>query len=113
MTRLVDLDAISLPDLRQIVSARAMQEDPDVPRAPAPPVVVEDPETAAAWERLCQERSDRDPASREREVAHVRPGIIPSDDRARWQILIATKIGARTLFTPQALESWLAAGAVQ
>jgi hypothetical protein len=27
--------------------------------------------------------------------------------------LIATKIGARTLFTPQALEAWLAAGAVQ
>jgi hypothetical protein len=26
---------------------------------------------------------------------------------------IATKIGARTLFTPQALEAWLAAGAVQ
>jgi hypothetical protein len=27
--------------------------------------------------------------------------------------LIVTKIGARTLFTPQALENWLAAGAVQ
>jgi hypothetical protein len=111
MTHLVDLHEMTPADLRELASTRAILEDLDAPRAPEPPVVVEDPETASAWERLCQERSDRDPASREREVAHVRPGIIPSDDRARWQILIATKIGTRTLFTPQALESWLAGGA--
>ena len=111
MAGLVDIDALSLSELREVVSARAMLEDLDAPRAPAPPIVVEDPETVASWERHNPERSDRDPGSRGREVAHLRPGIIPSDNRARWQRLIAAKLGARTLFTPQALENWLAGGA--
>jgi hypothetical protein len=111
MAGLVDIDALSPSDLREIVSARVVLEDEDAPRARKPPIVVEGPGTAAAGERQNPERSDRDPGSREGEVAHVPLGIIPSDDRARWQILIATKIGARTLFTSQALESWLAGGA--
>jgi hypothetical protein len=39
-------------NLAELVSAKRALEDPDAPRAPAPPVVIEDPESAAAFEAL-------------------------------------------------------------
>ncbi len=52
MTALLDPDAMTSADFRELASAKAMQEDRDAPRAPLPPIVVEDQETADAWERL-------------------------------------------------------------
>jgi hypothetical protein len=66
MTALLDLDAMTSADLRELASAKAMREDPNARRAPEPPVVVEDPETAAAWERRCQERSNREARAQRR-----------------------------------------------
>lgn len=58
---------LAVADMEHILSAKRMKEDPDAPRAPEPPVVVEDPETAAYFAALS---AGRDPSSRHLQVAH-------------------------------------------
>jgi putative DNA primase/helicase len=41
-----------LRDMAEVVSAKRALEDPDAPRAPEPSVILEDPDTAAAFEAL-------------------------------------------------------------
>jgi hypothetical protein len=95
MTRPVDIDELTLSELREIVSARATLEDLDAPRAPELPVVVEDPETAAACERR-QMTSDRGAGNREKWLNQNEP-----EDRAggrqadRRHVLSARRGGCR------------------
>jgi hypothetical protein len=58
---------VGVSDLRELVSAKTMLEDANAPRAPEPPVVREDPETAAAIEALW---AARQPITRQLKVAH-------------------------------------------
>ena len=96
MIDLDDLSAIPLSDLREIVSARAMLDDPDAPRAPAPAVVVEDPETAAAWERQCQMTSDRGAGNREKWLNQNEPEDFAGGRQAhRRHVLSARRGGCR------------------
>lgn len=95
MTALLDLDAMTSADLRELASAKAMREDPNARRAPEPPVVVEDPETAAACERR-QMTSDRGAGNREKWLNQNEP-----EDRAggrqadRRHVLSARRGGCR------------------
>jgi hypothetical protein len=86
MTALLDLGAMPLPDLREYVSARAMPEDPDAPRAPLPPIVVEDPETASAWEGQSQERSDRDAHAPENVTSQLPSKLVTAREHSKLKL---------------------------
>jgi len=48
---------VAVADMEEVVSAKRSLEDPDAPRAPKPPVIVEDPETALVFEALQRGRA--------------------------------------------------------
>ena len=96
MTRPVDIDELTLSELREIVSARATLEDLDAPRAPAPPVIVDDPERAAAWERQSQMTSDRGAGNREKWLNQNEPEDCAGGRQAhRRHVLSARRGGCR------------------
>ncbi len=87
MTALVDLGLMPLLDLREYVSALAMLEDLDVPRAP---------ETAAAWEHQSQMTSDRGAGNREEWLNQNEPEDCAGGRQAhRRHVLSARRGGCR------------------
>jgi len=65
-----DEAAALLQDMVELVSAKRALEDPDAPRAPMPPVIVEDPDTAAAFESLQLGRAGSNGSTSLLRVAH-------------------------------------------
>ena len=63
---------LAVADMEEVLSARRVEEDPDAPRAPKPPVIVEDPETASVFEALWRGRASSNGSAPPREQLKVR-----------------------------------------